>query len=134
MPCPFFSYSHSDETLRNELEKHFSTLRRQGFIKTWHDRGIGAGKEFDQEISQHIEEADIILLLISPDFLASDYCYEKEMTRALERHKSGEARVIPVILRPCDWHDAPFGKLQAVPVPNRTRFHSGEDCRSNTPK
>ncbi len=130
MPSLFFSYSHRDETLRDELEKHLSTLRRQGIITTWHDRRIGAGREFDQEISQHLEEADIILLLVSPDFLASDYCYEKEMTRALERHKSGEARVIPVILRPCDWHDAPFGKLQAVPKDGKavTKFPSQDEA------
>jgi hypothetical protein len=115
MPTLFFSYSHRDETLRDALEIHLSMLKRQGVITTWHDRRIGAGKEFDQEISQHLEEADVVLLLVSPDFLASDYCYEKEMTRAMERHAARKARVIPVILRPCDWHDAPFGRLLAAP-------------------
>jgi tetratricopeptide (TPR) repeat protein len=90
-------------------------LKRQGVIETWHDRRIGAGKEFDSEISEHLETAQIILLLISPYFIASDYCYDIEMTSALERHKSGEARVIPVILHPCDWHSLPFGKLTAIP-------------------
>jgi hypothetical protein len=111
----FFSYSHRDESLRDELEIHLSSLKRQGVIETWHDRRIGAGKEFDSEISEHLESAQIILLLVSPYFIASDYCYDIEMTRALERHRAGEARVIPVILHPCDWHSLPFGKLTAVP-------------------
>lgn len=111
----FFSYSHKDETLRDELEVHLSLLKKQGVIETWHDRRIGPGKEFEKEISEHLEKADIILLLVSPYFLASDYCYDIEMIRALKRHERGEARVIPVILDPCDWKTAPFGKLQAVP-------------------
>src|SRR5688572_23072357 len=111
----FFSYSHRDESLRDELEIHLSSLKRQGVIETWHDRRIGAGKEFDSEISEHLETAQIILLLISPYFIASDYCYDIEMARALELHNTGEARVIPVILHPCDWHNLPFGKLTAAP-------------------
>jgi hypothetical protein len=115
----FFSYSHRDESLRDELEKHFSLLKRSAIIETWHDRRIGAGQEFDKSISQYLESADIILLLISADFLASDYCYEREMRRALERHEAGEARVIPVILHACDWQHSPFGKLLAVPTDAR---------------
>lgn len=111
----FFSYSHKDEALRDELEVHLSQLKRQGVISVWHDRRLGAGDEVDPGISRELERADIILLLVSPDFLASDYCYGVEMTRALERHQAGEARVIPIILRPCDWHHAPFGKLLAAP-------------------
>jgi len=90
-------------------------LKRQGVIETWHDRRIGAGQNIDHVIDDHINTDDIILLLVSPDFIASDYCYEVEMTRALERHQTGEAIVIPVILRACDWHPAPFGKLLATP-------------------
>ncbi len=90
-------------------------LKRQGVIDTWHDRRIVAGQEIDGAIDEHINSDDIILLLVSPDFIASDYCYEVEMARALERHETGEAIVIPVILRACDWHEAPFGKLLAVP-------------------
>lgn len=112
----FFSYSHRDEALRNELEVHLSMLRRQGIIDTWHDRRIGAGEEIHNEISDYLEKADIILLLVSPYFLASDYCYNVEMMRALERHHCREARVIPVILHPCDWQSAPFGKLLATPT------------------
>jgi hypothetical protein len=112
----FFSYSHKDEELRDELEKHLSILKRQGVITGWHDRRIGAGREWAGEIDTHLNTADVILLLISSDFLASDYCYDVEMKRAMERHEAGEARVIPVILRPVDWKGAPFGKLQALPT------------------
>ncbi|MDQ3712707.1 MAG: toll/interleukin-1 receptor domain-containing protein [Acidobacteriota bacterium] len=112
----FFSYSHRDETLRNELQTHLSSLQRQGVIESWHDRRIGAGKEINNEINKHLEEAQIILLLISPYFIASDYCYEIEMKRAMEKHEAGEARVIPVILEPSNWHKLPFGKLLAVPT------------------
>ncbi|MGY3146378.1 hypothetical protein ACVWYQ_003377 [Bradyrhizobium sp. USDA 3397] len=115
MPSVFFSYSHSDEALRDQLEKQLALLKRQGVIEVWHDRRIGAGQEFAAAIDQHVETDDIILLLVSSDFLASDYCYEKEMLRAMERHEAGEAIVIPVILRACDWHGAPFGKLNATP-------------------
>lgn len=112
----FFSYSHKDEELRNELEIHLAALKRQGVITTWHDRRIVAGEEFAGKISESLESANIILLLVSPYFIASDYCYEVEMKRALERHESGEAKVIPVILHPCDWHGTPFGKLLAAPT------------------
>jgi len=116
MASLFFSYSHKDEDLRNELEVHLSALKRQGVISTWHDRRITAGTEFDGAIDQNLDSADVILLLVSPDFINSDYCYKTEMERAMERHKSGDARVIPVILRPCDWHDLKFGKLLATPT------------------
>ncbi len=111
----FYSYAHEDEPLRRQLEKHLTLLRRQGFISEWHDREILPGAEWSREIDEHLEMVSIILLLISPDFLASDYCYEIEMQRALKRHQSGETRVIPIILRPCDWHSAPFGQLQCLP-------------------
>lgn len=116
MPALFFSYSHADEALRDQLEKQLAMLKRQGVITTWHDRRIGAGQELDSSISEHVERDDIILLLVSPDFLASDYCYDREMLRAMGRHEAGDAIVIPVILRACDWHGTPFGKLMAVPT------------------
>jgi len=116
MTTLFFSYSHRDETLRDELEIHLSTLKRQGVIETWHDRRITAGEEVHKEISNYLQTADLILLLVSPYFLASDYCYHVEMMYALERHQRGEARVIPVILHPCDWQHTPFGRLLATPT------------------
>ena len=112
----FFSYSHRDADLRDELETHLAPLKREGVLEIWHDRRIGAGKEFANEISRHLEETNIILLLVSPYFIASDYCYDIEMKRAMERHENGESRVIPVILEPCDWQKLPFGKLIATPT------------------
>ena len=112
----FFSYSHSDEKQRDALAKHLSQLKHEGKIKDWHDRKIGPGEEWAGVIDEHLEAAEVILLLISSDFLASRYCYDLEMTRAIARHKDGNARVIPVILRPCDWGASPFAKLLALPT------------------
>ncbi|QDU35823.1 hypothetical protein Mal4_01050 [Maioricimonas rarisocia] len=112
----FFSYSHRDESMRNELEVHLQMLRRQRIVQTWHDRRIEAGKDIHSKIDEQLESADIILLLVSPYFLASDYCYDVEMKRAMERHSDGAACVIPIILEPCDWKPAPFGNLLAVPT------------------
>lgn len=126
----FFSYSHKDEALRDQLEVQLSMLKRQGIITVWHDRRLMAGDEIDQGISAELESADIILLLASPDFLASDYCYSTEMLRALERHSAGTARVIPVILRPCEWQKAPFGKLLATPTDGKpiTKWADRDDA------
>jgi hypothetical protein len=124
-----FSYSHVDEALRNELEKHLSPLKRMGKITTWHDRRIVPGQEFERQIDHYFSEADIILLLISSDFIASDYCYQVEMTHALERHKRGEAVVIPVILRECAWHPLPFGSIMAATIDGKpvTKFASHDE-------
>lgn len=111
----FYSYAHEDEALRDALEKHLSLLRRSGHVVSWHDRCIGAGDEWREEIDAHARSAQIILLLISPDFVASDYCYDVEMKLALERHARHDAIVIPIILRPVDWSGAPFAPLQALP-------------------
>ncbi|MDP2285899.1 MAG: toll/interleukin-1 receptor domain-containing protein, partial [Pseudohongiella sp.] len=111
-----FSYAHADEALRNELEKHLSPLKRMGRITTWHDRRIVPGQVFAEQIDQQFAEADVILLLVSSDFINLDYCYEVEMGTALQRHERGEAIVIPVILRPCAWKQLPFGKLLAATV------------------
>jgi hypothetical protein len=118
-----FSYSHVDERLRDELQKHLMALQRQGLIDTWHDRRIQAGQEWRGQIDQSFEDADVILLLVSPDFIASNYCYDIEMQRALERHEERSAVVIPVILRPCHWTDLPFGKLQAATKDEKPVLH-----------
>lgn len=94
-------------------------LKRQGLIGAWHDRRIVAGEDVDGSISTKLEEAEVILLLVSADFLASDYCWGIEVRRAMERHDANEATVIPVILRPCDWKPAPFGKILATPTDAR---------------
>lgn len=115
----FFSYAHEDEELKDKLSNHLAILQRLGIITGWHDRMIGAGDEWSKEIEQHLNSAQIILLLISADFMASDFCYSVEMTRAVERHDRGEAQVIPLILRACHWQGAPFSKLQALPKNGR---------------
>jgi hypothetical protein len=112
----FYAYAREDEDLRDELEKHLRMLEREGVITNWHDRRIDPGKEWKGEIDTHLNTARVILLLISSDFVDSDYCWDVEVKRAIERHEAGEARVIPVILRPVDWESAPFGKLQALPT------------------
>jgi hypothetical protein len=116
MATLFFSYSHRDEDFRNEIETHLALLKREGFISAWHDRRIPAGGNIHGQISDQLEKADIVLLLVSAHFLASDYCFDREMTRALSREQAGDCCVVPVILKPCDWHSAPFGSLRATPT------------------
>ena len=113
----FYSYAHEDEELRNQLDKHLRLLQRQGYLSPWFDRDIRAGGDWASEIHGQLESAQIILLLISADFLASDYCYSVEMQRALARHQAGEATVIPIILRSVDWRQDPaLRSLQALPT------------------
>jgi tetratricopeptide (TPR) repeat protein len=114
----FFCYAHEDEQLLNKLKNHLSPLKRTGLIETWHDRDISAGTDWERQIQSQLNQAQIILLLVSPDFMASEYCYGIEMRRALERNDLGEARVIPIILRPVHWQDI-LGKLQALPTDAR---------------
>ena len=114
----FISYSSKDEIYRESLEKHLSLMKRKKEIETWSYRKIPPGKEWEQEISENLESADVIVLLISPDFMASDYCFDIEVKRAMEKHESKDSVVLPVIVRACDWKDgAPFSKLQALPAP-----------------
>lgn len=111
----FISYSHRDEKALAALHKHFSMLRREGLIEEWFDRKILAGGEIDDEVESNLRDSDIFLPLISPDFLASDYCYEREMKEALRRNEEGSIRVVPIVLEPCDWKSSPLGKLKALP-------------------
>lgn len=115
----FFSYSHKDEELRDALEVHLAMLKRQGLIDAFHDRRIVAGESLDNSIDAYLETADVILCLVSPDFINSDYCYSREMGRALERHAQGEASVIPVILRHCEWEQTPLKGLRGTPRDNK---------------
>ena len=112
----FFSYAPKDQRLRDQFETQLSLLKQQGLISSWHDRKIGAGKDWLQEANSHLEAAQIILLLISPGFIASDYCYGVEMKRAMERHEAGQCLVIPIILRRVTWEDTPFQKLDVLPA------------------
>lgn len=111
----FISYSHTDESFKNDLEKHLDPLKRLNLIDIWHDGKIQAGQEINTEILKNLSNADIILMLVSIDFLNSYFCIEVEMEKALERHDKGIARVIPIILRSCMWESMPFQNLKALP-------------------
>jgi hypothetical protein len=111
----FISYCHRDEKLREQLDKHLAPLKGQKVVEAWHDRQIRAGNEWANQIDNNLNKADIILLLVSPDFVASDYCSNIELKQAVKRHENGEAIVVPVILEPCDWSWLPFSKFQAFP-------------------
>ncbi len=113
----FISYSRHDDAYRLELEKHLKPLRRAGLLETWSDQAIDAGTEWEQQIHDSLDTAEIILLLVSADFLASDFCWEIEVKKAMARHEAGSAKVIPVFVHPCHWKGAPFEKLQGVPDP-----------------
>ena len=116
MPVKIFCcYAHEDEPLLKKLKTHLFPLQRAGLVDVWYDRDISAGTDWEQEIKERLNTAHIILLLVSPDFMASDYCYSIEMQRAIERHEQGEAQVIPIILRPVYWQGV-LGKLQALPT------------------
>lgn len=113
----FYSYSRKDQALREKLDHHLAPLKFGNLISTWHDLLLEPGSDWKQDIGNQLDTAHIILLLVSANFLASEYCYSIELKRALERDARKEACVIPVILEPCDWkHDGvPFSKLTALP-------------------
>ncbi|MFM7235508.1 MAG: toll/interleukin-1 receptor domain-containing protein [Cyanobium sp.] len=111
----FISYSHKDQNLREALADHLASLQREGVIDVWHDRQISAGQDWAEAIDTNLEAADIVLCLVSAGFLASSYCGDIELKRALERHAAGDARVIPVILKPADWNNTPWGVCRPCP-------------------
>jgi hypothetical protein len=112
----FVSYSHRDEEIKNELIKHISPLKRINLIADWHDRKIEAGDKWEQVISENLKKADIIILLVSIDFINSEYCYGTEMDAALDRETAGQAVIIPVIARSCMWKNSRFAPYQALPT------------------
>src|SRR6266700_1355231 len=126
----FISYSHQDKAMLKELEKHLSNLRRQKVIASWYDGDIIAGTEWESQIITHLNTDQIILLLISADFMASDFCYSIDMTQAIARHDADQARVLPIILRPSDWKGAPFAKLTVLPTDGKavTRWPTHDDA------
>ncbi|MDQ2887025.1 MAG: toll/interleukin-1 receptor domain-containing protein [Chloroflexota bacterium] len=126
----FYAYSHKDEKLRDSLEIHLNILSKESLIIHWCDRQIRAGKDWKQEIASHLNTAQIILLLISPDFLASEFCYSTEMQGALERQQCGDALVIPIILRPTHWEDTPIRTLKALPRDAKpiTTWHNRDEA------
>ena len=115
----FFSYAHEDETLMHDVRRQLIVYDRQEIIKKWYDRKVLPGEEWMGQIDHHLTHAHIILLFVSPHFIESKYCYNVEVAEALRRHKAGLTTVIPIILRPCPWQDAPFGHLQALPQDGR---------------
>lgn len=111
----FISYSHQDSKYVQNLKKHLAQVQRQGLIDTWYDREILAGSDFGSDIQKELDSAGLFLAIVSPDFISSDYCYEVEMAWALERHKAGEMRVVPIIVEPCEWKMTPLRDLKALP-------------------
>jgi TIR domain len=126
----FISYSHKDESYRQELDNHFAVLKREGQIEVWHDRCFELGDRVHRVINKNLEAADIVLFLVSANFLASDYCYTIEMPRTLERDRQGSVKILPVILRQCDWRNAPFGDISAMPRDGKSieSFSSHDDA------
>jgi len=112
----FFSFAHEDEELMDGVRRQLVVDERNGRIIKWHYRKIPAGTDWEKQIDERLKHAAIILLFMSPHFIESQYCYVVEGREALKRHKAGEARVIPIILRPCRWQKTPFGKIQALPT------------------
>ena len=111
----FCCYAHTDQSLRDQLDEHLSNLKRQYHLNIWFDRQISPGENWEKAIEEKLNSADLILLLISSAFMASNYCYNKEMLHALDRHFKGEAKVIPILLRPVYWQHAPFSVIQMLP-------------------
>ena len=112
----FCCYAREDLLMLEEIKSHLKSLVREELITLWTDGDIDAGMEWEKEIHHHLDTAQIILLLISSDFMASEYCYGVEMQHAMKRHESGKAFVIPIILRPVSWQKTPFARLQALPT------------------
>lgn len=113
----FISYSHADERLKNALMAHLKPLEQKGLVESWSDRSIRPGDSIDEEIKQQLEAADIVLLLVSVDFINSKYCYDIELEHALERHRNDAVRIVPIILRDCLWNHSPFGGLSLLALP-----------------
>ena len=132
----FYSYAHEDETLRDKLAGHLKIMEWRGVLRSWHDRAIVPGEDWDQAIHEGLSTADLVLLLISVDFIAFDYIWSHELKVAMERHRSGDARVVPVILRAVDIEDAPFAGLQALPTDLRpvTLWANRDEAWTNVAK
>lgn len=111
----FISYSHKDEEYKDALLEHMASLRRTGEVEEWHDRKIEPGKNWKNEISQHLHNSTIIIFLISASFINSDYCVEVEAKTAFEKHLKGEALLIPIVIRPTHWNDSEFANIQSLP-------------------
>jgi TIR domain len=111
----FYSYAHEDKRYQQRIKQQLGLLKNQGLITQFSNQDILPGQEWKNEINKKIETADIILLLVSPAFLDSEYCYTEEMQSAFQRYEAREARIIPIIIRPCEWRQSPLGKFQPLP-------------------
>ena len=111
----FVSYSHEDEEVKKQLEKHLHPLERMNLIKKWSDRQIKPGQAWAGVISDKLKTSDIVVILVSVDFLNSSYCYDIEMEEALDCHEKKKLVLIPIIVRQCLWKLAPFARIQALP-------------------
>ena len=132
----FLSYAHEDEAMKIQLDKNLIMLKKSDKISVWQDRQILAGMEWDETIAKELASADIILLLISVDFNNSQYIWDKELKIAMERHERNEARVIPIILRTCEWGEMPYAKLQALPTGAKpiTGFANADEAYTDVAK
>jgi TIR domain len=132
----FYCYAHEDKDLRDRIDRHLGILKRFRHVVGWYDREIQAGTQWEREIEKNLNTSHIILLLVSADFISSDYCYGVEMQKALDLHRTGQARVLPVLLRPVDWQDAPFATLQMLPTGAKpiTRWLDPEEALEDVAK
>lgn len=132
----FLSYAHEDEAMKVQLDKNLIMLKRSDKINVWQDRQIMAGAAWDESIAKELAAADIILLLISVDFNNSQYIWDKELKIAMDRHEKNEVRVIPVILRTCEWSEMPYAKLQALPTGAKpiTSFANADEAYTDVAK
>lgn len=124
----FISYSKEDDNIRNELEKHLAPLKDNGSIEIWHDGVILAGDKTDKTIKANLRIADIILCLISPDFLTNVYIIEEELPLMLERENEGKTKIIPVILRPCAWEGTKIANFQPLLKDKPLTSHDNKDA------
>lgn len=115
IPTFFISYAYKDMEFKNELQNHLSGLKRMQLIKDWEGRAILPGEEWEEEIRQKLEQAEVVLFLVSSDFLASDYIHDVEIKKTFERYAQGKVRIIPIIVRPCDFKSLAINRYQALP-------------------
>ena len=127
----FISYSHKDKNLKEQLERHLATLKSLGEVALWHDQEVEAGTEWEPQIKAALEEADILLLLVSSDFISSEYINNIELKAALKRHYAGTARVIPILLRPVHWEGTDISRLERLPKNKKAITDWGKEDEDN---
>jgi len=116
----FISYAHTDAEFKNQFVKFFAVQKRKGEVELWNDQEIAPGTEWKEAIIQNLKAADIIVLLLSPDFLASDFIWDEELPIVDKLFQENKTKVVPILLRDCDWSSTDYGKIQAVPTDPKT--------------